>query len=43
MAIAITMALFSNTDWTDKTDPKLRKLMLEVKNFCIKGAGNTVF
>ena len=39
----MAMALFSNTDWTDKTDPKLRKLMLEVKNFCIKVAGNTVF
>ena len=43
MTIAMAIALFSTMDWTDKTDPKLRKLMLEVKNFCIKGAGNTVF
>ena len=24
-------------------DPKLRKVMLEVQNFCIKGAGNIFF
>ena len=39
----MAIVVLSTTDWTDKTDPKLRKLMLEVKNFCIKGAGNTVF